>query len=318
MQCNIRPFAERDWEAVAAIARDAYKVAVTADSLREEDAHRDPKCLQLCWMAEVNGRPVAYSRCVQYSGAYHPRKFEWEAAVLSAYRNRGIGSALLGHMLEAMTAYDPLQFTAGAKEHWPESVAFLEHRGFVETMRNFESTLPLPAFDPVRFAGAVRSAEAQGYTFRSYTELAGAPDLDQRLYALVAELRQDVPSPDAHTEIPQEIWIESRLHRPQFLPDLFLVAFKDGEMVGVSNIWAGEQGAGVLDTGLTAVKRAHRSHGVSKALKVLTLAAAKARGYRLVQTWNEVHNERMLAVNQWLGFERKPGWISYALRLKDQ
>jgi GNAT superfamily N-acetyltransferase len=237
--------------------------------------------------------------------------------VLAAYRGRGIGSLLLRHLLEELRPHDPIALTCGTKEAWPESVAFLEHRGFVETMRNFESVLALPAFDPAPFTGAVSAAEAQGYTFQTYAELAGAPDLEPRLYTLISELRHDVPSPEAHTEIPFEIWAKG-LHRPQFKPDLYFIAIKDGEMVGMSNIWASDEGDDTLSTGLTGVKREHRSHGVSKALKVKAVAAAKAGGYRLLKTWNEIHNERMLAVNRWLGFERKPGWISYALKLKDE
>jgi GNAT superfamily N-acetyltransferase len=315
MSCHIRIFEERDWEDLAAVVRDAHKVALTAETLREEDARRDPKCFEQCWVAEVGDRVVAYGRFVQHPGAYHPRKYEWDAGVISAFRRRGIGSALLSHARTEMRVHDPLAFTAGAKEDWPESIAFLERHGFVETMRNFESTLHLPNFDPAPFADAVARAAEQGYSIKSYADLAGAPGLDKQLHALAMELRRDVPAPEPMTDVPLETWVKY-LHGPDFRPDLYLVAFHGGQMVGMSTARASDEGADILATGLTGVKREHRGRGVSKALKVKALTAAKAGGGRLVKTWNETHNQRMLAVNEWLGFTRKPGWVSYVLDLK--
>lgn len=37
----------------------------------------------------------------------------------------------------------------------------------------------------------------------------------------------------------------------------------------------------------------------------------RARGVREIRTWNDQRNQPMLAVNESLGFVKRPAWIQY-------
>lgn len=311
----IRPFDEsRDFPAIAKLSEVIYDEHVTADSIRDDFARRDPKCAFSCWIAEVDGETAGIGIYQQFPGRYHPRKFHLEVGVHPDFRRRGIGGALCRQLREALEPLDPIALGASTKENWPDAMAFLEHRGFQEKMRTWESHFDLTAFDPAALDSHVAAAEAAGYEFRSYTDLADDQDRDQKLYEMVSVARRDVPSPEPLTDLTFEQW-KKGLDRPQFFPEAYIIALKDGQMVGMSAVWKTDE-ADVLETGLTAVLREHRRAGVARALKIRSLAAAKAQcGYRKVKTWNATTNAPMLAINQWLGFVRQPAWIAYSLQL---
>ncbi len=51
------------------------------------------------------------------------------------------------------------------------------------------------------------------------------------------------------------------------------------------------------------------------ALKVTALQWAKEQGYTRVRTWNDSMNVGILAINEKLGFQREPAWITYVKEL---
>lgn len=312
---QIRPFDEtRDFPAVAQLSQEIHEQLVTAESIQDDFSRRDPKCAFAAWIAEVNGEVAGIGIYQQFSGAFHPRKFNLDVGVRPAFRRQGIGGALYRQLREALEPLEPIALGGGTKENWTDAIAFLERRGFKEKMRNWESHFDLTGFDPATLAGHVAAAEAAGYQFRSYVDLGDDPERDQKLHELVKVARRDVPSPEPLTDVSFEQW-KKGIDRPQFFPETYMVAFKDGQMVGMTNIWKTDE-ADVLETGLTAVLREHRRGGVARALKIKSLASAKAQGgYRKVKTWNATTNAPMLAINEWLGFVRQPAWIAYSLQL---
>lgn len=316
MSFTIRPFTEADYEPLAQLKTLVWQQTQTANDLRREDQRRAPHLRSGRLVAEVGGRFAGSAGYDQYAGVYHPRRFDLSMTVHPEFRRRGIGGALWERLCAAMAPLDPLSMTTGVSEQWPDSMRFLERRGFVEKMRNWESLLDLTAFDPDAFASAGARAKEQGYEIRSYAELADFPDRDRRIHHLGAVTRLDVPSVEPRTDVPFERWVQG-LSDPTFMPDLYMIALKDGEMVGLSTIWNSHD-PGKLHTGSTGVLRAHRGNGVAKALKVEGLRRAKAAGYRCVNTYNATTNAPMLAINDALGFVRQPAWIVYKLELKSE
>lgn len=313
----IRPFVEADYEVLPAIIADAFDEVVTAESLREEDRNRDPKCRYLCLVAEAEGQVVACSNYAQYLGNYHPQKFQLMIAVRKAYRGRGIGTALYDALRAALAEFDPISLESGSREDWADGLRFLARRGFVETMTFWESQLDLDAWEPAAVSGVVDAALSAGYRFVSWADLeaAGEPDFLRRIHAMVQEVKFDVPSPEPHRVIPYEEWLPL-VQRKHLRKDLYYVAMHGDEMVGLSTIFNSDE-PGMLQTGLTAVKRAHRRQGVARALKVVALQQAKAAGgASRVKTSNESNNRGMLGINEWLGFVRKPGWVAHRLELR--
>ena len=301
---------------MARVKSEIYEKLITAESLADDYARLDREHYAFAsWVAEVDGEIVGVALYQQHPGQYHPRKYYLELGVLPAYRRRGIGGALYRKLREELEPRDPIALRGGTREHWADSVAFLQRRGFEEEMRSWESRLDLSTFHPDALAAHLAAAEAAGYAFQSFVDLAADPERDQKLYEIVKVARRDIPSAEPLTDLTYEQW-KKGIDRPQFFPEAYMVAIKDGQMVGVSTMWTTDE-ADVAETGVTAVLREHRGAGVAKALKVKALGVVKAMGgYRKVKTWNATTNGPMLAINEWLGFVRQPAWISCRLQLK--
>lgn len=289
----------------------------TAEELRWDDEHRNPKCKHQCWVAESDGRVVAWAIYTQQEGMYHPRKFEVDMMVLSEYRRQGIGSSLYETVVAALRPFDPISLLGGTRETWLESIRFLEQRGYRERLRNWKSQLDLTTADLSAFATVVEQVAANGYRIRSYAErqAAGEPDLDRRTHLLGQIIRLDIPSSEPRTDVPFEAWVKRFHDNPMFFPEGYMIADKDGEFVGLSTMWKTEE-PGLINTGMTGVLREHRGTGLAKALKVRAIEAAKAAGGLRTVTYNASTNVKMLAINQAMGFVRKPAWIHYVLELQ--
>ena len=147
------------------------------------------------------------------------------------------------------------------------------------------------AIEPLRKAG-----------YRFFT-LAQTPDDEatrRKLYALVREGVLDTTGFSGEFET-YEAFAE-RIYLPsyrQHAESQFLAAYGD-EWVGLSSL--------VLDTaeggkfGLTAVTRPYRGVGLARALKLLALRYAQARGVQTVVTENHPENAAILELNRALGF----------------
>jgi hypothetical protein len=53
------------------------------------------------------------------------------------------------------------------------------------------------------------------------------------------------------------------------------------------------------------------SKGIAVALKLRTVAHAQRLGVDHIKTWNDQSNRPMLAINEAMGFEKQPAWISF-------
>jgi predicted GNAT superfamily acetyltransferase len=100
------------------------------------------------------------------------------------------------------------------------------------------------------------------------------------------------------------------------LPDAhFLAIDREGRYLGVSNLFAALDDPTFLWQGLTGVRRASRGKGIAMALKLRTVRYALDRGVEHIKTWNDQYNRPMLAINEAMGFERQPAWITYEKEL---
>ena len=315
MQPTIRPFTPDDYAAAVDVSNRVWPdYPNTVDEWRHEDEHRDPKCRAEKWVAEVDGSVVGYAGYEQYLGQYHPQKFGVFASLLPEHRGRGLGTALFEAVRAGLAPYDPIRLTADTREDQGRGVAFLSRHGFVEVMRSWESRLDLAGFEPAHFEPAASQALGNGLVLRAWPELAAVPDRERRMWLLSQELVRDVPSTDAHTPVDFDYYVRERLGHPDFIPEALLVALDGDEWVGFTQLWR-SQASPELYTGLTGVKRSHRRRHIALALKVHSIADAKARGVPQIKTWNEQNNRGMLAINERLGFVKQPAWIIYALDL---
>ena len=104
---------------------------------------------------------------------------------------------------------------------------------------------------------------------------------------------------------------------PNFDPEAWFVAVKNGEYAGLTQLYR-SAAPDLMHTGFTGVSRAHRGRGLALALKLTALEYAKSRGVREVVTSNAQSNRPMLSINEALGFVKEPAWIDFVKVLRDE
>ena len=318
-QIAIRPFTPDDYPAMVAVNNAVFtEHRNTVEEWQFNDAHRDPKCHFARYVAERDGEIVALAECGNSPMMFHPRKFSVGVTVHPEWQGQGIGTALYDHVVAALDAFSPLSLRGNTRECWPQSLRFLETRGFAERMRSWESRLDVAAFDPTPHAGAEAHAAAHGIDIATYAELVADPDHRRKLYDLDCDLGRDVPSPEPFTPPSYEWYVERVFGDPDLLPDAWFVAIDGatGQYVGMSQLWD-SQASDDLYNGLTGVRRSHRRRGIALALKLRGIAYARAQGRPTIKTWNESNNRAMLAINEALGFVKQPAWIDFVNVLRE-
>jgi GNAT superfamily N-acetyltransferase len=317
MKLIIRPFAETDYVAVAELGNAAYSdvhgqplLPISAEEMRSTDVQRDPKCRFARWVADLEGQIVAAGEHDQTAYRYHPRKFWLDVFVHPEYQRQGIGRRLYDYVLAAMHSYDPYMARCAVREDQVGSIRFLTRRGWTEAHRTWESFLDLSAFDPRPFAGAEQRLEAEGIRIVTLPELSHDPERDRKLYALVWEIRQDLPEIDPPTRESFETFCTNYLYDAAVLPEAYFIAVRGDQYIGYSyhTRYADETRVRLAQTG---VRRSERRHGIALALKLRGIAYAQAQGYRTMRTTNAASNRGILALNERLGFRKRPAWIDF-------
>lgn len=225
-------------------------------------------------------------------------------------RRHRIGTRLLEALLDATDA-PGLETWTFRSEDDAGTRAFLEHHGFEERDREFESALDLVTFDPAAFAVTRAQAIGRGIRFVRFTEV-DTPALRHRLHRLANRLNRDVPAVSPLVPATYEQWVAGWLESPHSRPDLFVVAFDGDRPVAVSAIDVVPEGTAY--NRMTGVAASHRGRGLGVAVKVESLRLAKEAGITEVRTDNHARNAPMLAVNARLGYRPLLGFVEMVRR----
>jgi mycothiol synthase len=306
MTVTIRPFRPEDYAAMAVCNRAAMpENDDTAESLQEEDAHT---IAMERWIAEVDGQAVGSTSWFQLANRLHPQKFWMEGAVHPDFQGRGIGSALLARVLEAIGPKHPISLRTFSREDFTATRRFLAQRGFVEAKRTWESFLDLAAFDFAPYAGQVDGVEAQGIRLCTLPELQGNPDWEQRLLDLYNTIQTDVPDIDQAVAVDMAYFQKNYTGSSSYLAEGNFIALDGQQWVGMTNLWKGGS-PDLLNTGLTGTLPDYRRRGIALALKLRSLAWAREQGITRIRTTNASTNQGMLAINEQMGFVKRPAWL---------
>jgi GNAT superfamily N-acetyltransferase len=263
--------------------------------------------------AEEGEQVVGWAEAAHNPWMFQPLKYELRLEVVPAHRRRGVGSALLARLLDELRAREALVARVVAREDDPVAVDFLTRRGFAEVWRRIPSELDLAGFDPAPFAGTDAPAGVAITTLAD--EMAADRGVLRELYELYAHCNRGQRELDPITPQPFEQFVTGQIEGPQAMPEAWFLARDRGVLVGLSSL---ERVAGhpeVVEAGYTAVHPAHRRRGIALALKLRTVAHARASGYRAIATDNNAVNAGMLAINAALGFRPGSAIVTYELRL---
>jgi ribosomal protein S18 acetylase RimI-like enzyme len=257
------------------------------------------------------GDAVGYSHFRHIPDQFDPGRYHVSVFTHPNWQRRGVGSALFDHMLGALAARGARAIESFARESMPEAIAFLQHRGFRETLRTWEVRLDLARFDPVPFAGYLERARDAGVVITTLAEEHQRdPEALRRAYELRKAIMAEIPAPVPFTPPPFEHYLRSTLESPRALPEAYFIAKVGDRHVGEANLQR-PAGGRALYHDVTGVLPAYRGHGVAVALKLATIAYGQAHGYAEIWTWNDAGNAGMLAINDRLGFARQPAWITF-------
>jgi mycothiol synthase len=249
-------------------------------------------------LARAGDQPVgcAYAGC--FPGTEADPFMYADVSVVSGARRRGVGSALFAAVANHARGAGKSRLTVEVKEDDPESLAWVERRGFEEVERQkglelvLDETPAVPPEPPVGVVIVPRGAEHE-----------------RGMYAVGLEAGKDIPGLDSEHDPSFGQWRSFEIERPSRRPELCFVALADSEVVGFASVDVfGESDTGWH--GLTAVARAWRGRGVAVALKRSQIEAARRLGLRRLMTESEERNEPMRRLNEKLGYRPVPGMIA--------
>jgi mycothiol synthase len=310
---EILPATPAHYPGIAALINAIYpEMHRTVEELTDDDLQRDPRFKYRRWIAIQQEQVVgtgAYNQSIWFD---HPQKFLIGLSVLPSQQGHGIGSALYETILQALQPLDPIALRASATSDRPESTRFLEKRGFREVIRDVPAFLDVQSFDPTRFSGLEQRFRDSGIQIKTLPELATDPGRDQKLYDLDWEISMSVPG-DLAAGMGRrglEKYVEFAISGPNAIPEAFFVAVKGDEYIGLSHLQNMETGVSLYQY-LTGVKPAYRRLGIGLAMKVRCINYARATGHATIKTENDARNLPMLAMNQELGYVRKPDLITF-------
>jgi GNAT superfamily N-acetyltransferase len=257
------------------------------------------------FLAWLDGVPVgsggagrAYSYPADFPG------FWGNISVLPEHRRQGVGTAILGALMELARGAGKTMLVGRTTEDRVEGLAFLAHHGFIEHERMKAVRLDL---DDVEAPAVTPPAGIE------LTSLEARPDLLEGVYAVALEALPDIPGDGPIAPGTLEEFRMRDVDREVIPPGAFSIAVEAAtdRVVGYANLMLAPGNPKVAWHGMTAVARDWRGRGVAMALKRATIAWAVARGLEALETANDTDNAPMRAVNQRLGYRPLPDEIYF-------
>ncbi|WP_406204405.1 GNAT family N-acetyltransferase [Kitasatospora sp. NBC_01560] len=290
---TIRDFRPEDAAAVAA-AHSAGRehLVLTPETFVWMDANFPAEQHHRTLVAEVDGQVAGALRCGLVTGTSTKGVGYANGSILPAHRRRGAFTALLGAAEAHLAEHGVVEVHSWVDDE-PAALEFAANRGFTAgRTAHFggrDLALPLPA------APAVPA----GVELRPASEWADDP---YPIFVVEADAIRDEPGEVVMDAADYEEFLNGDWARPDFDRELTVVAVLDGEPVAFSAVQT--DGADRYWSAFTACRRDFRGRGLSKLAKYESLRRAREAGYRRAYTSNDATNAPMLAINEWLGYER--------------
>lgn len=244
-----------------------------------------------------NGEIIGYGACFRAPWV-EPGQLGSTFCVHPDFRNQGVGEMILSHIVNWANDNKASELTSIVMDWIDGSLPFVEKRGFTVDAHVFELELDLQRFDQENMDNFFNNS----IQFVTLADMPGE-DSEQKLYELFVETSKDNPGQYGNLP-PFEQWRNEFLPKDISRTDWVFIALDGGQLVGVTQLFSTED-EGVLYTNYTGVRKDYRGRGIAKALKLISIKAAKNEGAHTMTTDSEENNAPMQHINRSLGY--KPG-----------
>jgi RimJ/RimL family protein N-acetyltransferase len=246
-----------------------------------------------------------------------------EITVHPDFRRRRHGTAMLAEVLRRTRAAERTTVWMGGPEDDPAAAGFLSGAGFRYASHDARRRQRLADVDRGAVARLRAEAEVAAADYELIRLTAPVPEELLAELAVVAESLNDAPMGDLTWE--REVFDAGLLrdieqgcaHRGDRLYRVLARHRRTGELGGHTMLVTTPLRPAWGYQGDTAVARSHRGHRLGLLLKIEMMAwlAQVEPQLEVVETWNQVDNTHMIAINEALGYRLDRTFHMYELRV---
>lgn len=232
-----------------------------------------------------DGEVVGWASTALIAGS-DPLDGQLRVLVRPDYRGRGVGAKLLEATHADLRAAGATSARVFAD---PASVEWAAWWGYRQTRQ-------------VHYAGIDPRKAPDVPEIPSGVELVPLTDVDPRqLYAADEVAQRTKPGDAKITSQPYDRWLADLWHSPNMVLDLSVAALSEDRIVAFT---LGRGDRTRIWSQMTATMPEYRGRGLAKLVKSAALHRARDAGVQGAYTANYDGNTPMIAVNQWLGYDR--------------
>ncbi len=222
-----------------------------------------------------------------------------------AARGGGIGSALWNRAVEHLSALQPRKLTTDVDD-FPDSIAFIERRGFQATRRSIVSALDLRSASPPE-------SELPGSLTLSLRRLAGR---EGEMFELFLAAERDVPADDPRGQLLTFAdWERETLQHHDLSQDGSFFVIEHGRLLAFALLLV-DHGRRAGWNEMTGTHPEHRGRGLATLAKSAAIRWARSNGIERILTNNDAENAPILAINGRLGYQPVKVLIDYERELE--
>ncbi len=296
------PEPERDFGEIAALVSTQEEFAQSKQDLLEDYQKNETTRLRFQVAEDEAGEFMGFSWAWRHW--LHPDQADFYVVVKPEHRRRGAGNCLYDDLLAAVEAQGIKLLGTGVMEDSPESLGFVERRGFYEVRHGIHMELDLDAFDDRPYDAVIARLKAEGFRFTSMEELGNTEEAQRQLYAL-----NDAAQRSTLGQTGDPAWASFEEFRKSVCGAKWYRPAGQIVAIDATGKWAAMSAISIVGDVdhaynlFTGVDIPYRGRQLGQAVKVLALRYAR-EGLKVhtVQTDHNMMNNPMIAIDRKLGY----------------
>lgn len=283
----IRAVEVTDAEALSQVRRDTFSYSVVSPAaMRHAITVHTPAEQKLALVAEVDGAVVAFGTCGLNTWTSEPGQAQLSLHVHPRHRRQGIATALHEQLDSHLTDIGAQRVRTFAT---PDGLAFGERLGYERSRELHYSGVDLEVLPE-------QPPTPEGIVLETMDKLDPKP-----LYTADIIASLDEPGDSPLDSIEYDEWLEEVWKSPALDKSLSVAALAGDEVVCFT---AMEVDGDRAWSGMTGTIPQYRGRGLAKLVKSVALRRCAQAGIVSAFTSNDDANGPMLAINNWLGYQR--------------